>query len=320
MVFDPATQKMHCEYCGSNDSEEKKGDDSLIVCASCGGELTIDNFTSSSRCPYCNNYLVFDERVSGEYEPKMIIPFKLSKKKAVESMEKEFKKRVFAPISFLSEKSLVGMNGFYVPFFLYDYDANGEYTGEGTKVRRWSSGDYDYVETSYYRVKRKLHAKYDNIPVDASYAMPDAEMDLLEPFDYNMLEEFDPKVMSGFYGEIFNDPADAFEGRARSKAMVSAHSIIKESLAGYTTLKPFTDRLEVQNERADYVLLPVWLYIYQFGGKTYRYYVNGVTGKVVGVTPVSKLKVFLYGLTCSAMWFLIAKTAFWLAIFFEFLD
>ena len=46
--------------------------------------------------------------------------------------------------------------------------------------------------------------------------------------------------------------------------------------------------------------MPVWLYKYDYRGETYRFHVNGQTGKVVGMTPVSKAKVFLYGLTAFA--------------------
>ena len=36
-----------------------------------------------------------------------------------------------------------------MPFWLYDYQADYDYAGEGIKVRRWTSGDTEYTETSY---------------------------------------------------------------------------------------------------------------------------------------------------------------------------
>lgn len=310
MVYSPEHNEMFCPYCDGTACQEKKGDDSLTVCASCGGEITIDELTSSSKCPYCGNYIVFDKRVSDEYEPKFILPFKISKQKAVECMEEEFGKRTFAPASFLSDKTLVSMNGFYVPFFFYDYDTDSTYIGEGTKVRSWRSGNYDYTETSYYRVERRMRAKYDNIPVDASYAMDDSTMDLMEPYDYAELLKFDPKFMSGFFGEVYNDKEETFEPRAKAKVLSSAESLIRESLSGYSTLRAEVNNTDLAKKDVDYALLPVWMYIYRYGGKTYRYFVNGQNGKVVGVTPVSKLKVFIYGLTFSTLLGLIIELAF----------
>ena len=42
-----------------------------------------------------------------------------------------------------------------------------------------------------------------------------------------------------------------------------------------------------------HVLLPVWLAAYKYQGKTYRFVVNGQTGKVKGERPWSKAKIAL---------------------------
>ncbi|MCR4961243.1 MAG: hypothetical protein K6A74_07290 [Lachnospiraceae bacterium] len=301
MVFSPEKQKMFCPYCDGTECQDVTGNGSLTVCASCGGELTIGQFVSASRCPFCNNYLIFDERVQDRFKPDEIIPFKLGKKQAVQAMEKEFKKRIFTPISFLSEKSLEDMIGRYVPFFLYDFNVNGHYQGEGTKVRHWSSGNYSYTETSYYDVERQMRVAYDNIPADASEAMPDATMDLIEPFNYKELKEFDPKYISGFFGEIYNATSDAYINRARSKAAQSAGSLMKASIAGYSSLIPRVDNIAVTDGKIDYALFPVWVYNYKWGERVFPFYVNGQTGKVIGKTPISKLKVLLYALTMGGI-------------------
>ena len=38
------------------------------------------------------------------------------------------------------------MEGIYVPFWLYDYKACYDYTGEGVRVRTWTSGNTEYTE------------------------------------------------------------------------------------------------------------------------------------------------------------------------------
>ena len=64
---------------------------------------------------------------------------------------------------------------------MYDYDSDVAYEAIGTKVRSWTSGDKRYTETSYFDVGRSLHVNYEGIPVDASIAMEDGIMDLMEP-------------------------------------------------------------------------------------------------------------------------------------------
>ena len=301
MVFSPEKQKMYCSFCDGEDCEYTTGDGSLTICAFCGGELTIGQFVSASKCPYCGNYLIFDERVKDALKPDEIIPFKLGKKQAVEAMEKEFKKRIFTPVSFLAEKTLKDMEGRYVPFFLYDFQARGEFSGTGTTVKKWRSGDYDYTETSYYDVHRLMSVTYDNVPADASIEMPDATMDLIEPYQYEQLAIFDPKYLSGFFGEIYNDTADKYADRAREKASSSAKTLLRESLTGYSSLNSTVDRVTLTDGQIDFALFPVWVYNYKWGGKEFPFYVNGQTGKVIGNTPISKRKVLLYALTMSTI-------------------
>lgn len=180
-VYSPEKGRMHCPHCESTDSEEKIGDDSLTQCVNCGAPLQLSEYTSACRCGHCGTYLIFDERVSAPYEPRMVLPFCVGKRMAVERMEQEFSNRLFAPSDFMSTKSLEKMEGIYVPFWLYDYDVDYDFAGEGTKVRTWTSGDTQYTETSYYEVIRKMDADFERVPVDASYVMADGIMDLMEP-------------------------------------------------------------------------------------------------------------------------------------------
>ena len=74
---------------------------------------------------------------------------------------------------------------------------------------------------------------------------------------------------------------------------------MRETLSGYTTLQADRKHLNFQRQKAEYALLPVWVYYYSYHGKKYTYYINGQSGKILGKTPVSKGKVFAYG---SAAW------------------
>lgn len=295
VVFDPDRERMYCPHCEGEESQDVLQGGSLTQCVNCGAPLQVGEYTSASRCEHCGSYLVFNERVEGVYEPHLVLPFKVSRKKAVDVMNQEFGKRIFTPAGFLSSKSLEKMQGIYVPFWLYDYDADYNFEGEGTKVRSWRSGDTEYVETSYYEVVRRMEASFDKIPVDASYAMDDGVMDLMEPYDYQKLLAFDPKYMSGFYGEIYNQSAPELEGRAQVKARNASEELMQGSLSGYNSMRARRKDLNLQRNGVNYVLMPVWEYRYQYQGKTYQYHVNGQTGKVVGKTPVSRQKVLAYG-------------------------
>lgn len=299
-VYSPEKKKMYCPHCESTDSEEKIEDSSLAQCVNCGAPLQITEFTSACRCEHCGTYLIFNERVENAFEPKLMLPFCIGKEGAAAAMEKEFSRRLFAPADFLSAKSLEKMEGIYVPFWLYDYAADYDFAGEGTRVRTWRSGDTEYTETSYFEVIRQMDVDFDRIPVDASIAMDDGIMDLMEPYDYRALADFVPQYMSGFFGEVYNQEAEELDGRAQAKARQASEELLQSSLTEYTTVRPYRKDLKLNRESFCYALMPVWQYVYRYKGQSYLYHVNGQTGKVIGVTPVSRGKVMTYGVSVFA--------------------
>lgn len=302
-VYSPEKGKMYCPHCDGIDSGEIEGAGVRAECVNCGAPLEIKEYNSTCKCEYCGSYIILDERVEGDYKPRMVLPFQIGMKRAVELLKEEFKSRVFTPGTFLAESTLEEMKGMYVPFWLYDYKADIDYIGKGTKVRVWTGGDTEYTETSYYHVARNMGIDFRKVPVDASIAMPDDVMDLMEPFDYNASKEFQAEYMSGFYGEIYNEGADSLEERAKQKAENDADILLKDTLGGYTSLIPERKDIRLSRKEASYALLPVWRYIYKYQEKDYPFYVNGQTGKIIGSTPVSRKKVLAYGGTVfAAVW------------------
>ncbi len=296
-VYSPEKHGMYCPYCDSEGSAERSDESlgELTVCPNCGGEVKVGPHTAASRCPSCDCYLIFNERVEGAYAPRMILPFQLGKEACKLSLRDRFRTFRFAPTGFLSEAKLNAMEGVYVPFWFYDYDTHLEFSGEGTKVRSWNSGDTAYTETSLYDVHRSMDIRFEKIPVDASEQMPDDVMDLVEPYRYEQLQAFDPQFLSGFLAEKYNMPAQDLESRAKQKRDEDAEKLLADTYAGsYLSVKTQQKDLQVRDSQVCYGLLPVWRYQYRYGGKDYPFYVNGQTGKIVGIPPVSTKKVWAY--------------------------
>ena len=302
IVYNPEKKAMCCPHCESLDSEEKMAtpqitEDNKVSCASCGAPIELKEHTSATRCPNCGTYGVLDERVTGKFLPHLIIPFKIGKETAKELLKKEFSKRPFTPSGFLSNASLDKMEGNYVPFFMYDYHSDMRYQATGTKVRTWTDGSYRYTETSYYDITREMFADFEKVPVDASIAMDDGLMDLIEPFDYGQLEQHQDKYLSGFLAEKYNMGERDLTPRAVTKVMNDSKAMMEATVVGYATVTNVHENINPIKKAVDYALLPVWEYIFSYQGKEYKYHVNGQTGKVLGKTPVAKGKVVAYGCT-----------------------
>ncbi len=296
VIYSPERHGMYCPYCESEGSDERAEGQTgaLTLCPNCGGEVSVEEHTSATQCPYCDSFLIFNERVEGEYTPRMMIPFQMGKETCKKSLREKFKSCRFAPTDFLSEARLNAMQGIYVPYWFYDYKTVCQFHGEGTKIRVWRSGDREYTETSVYDVRRDMDLDFEKIPVDASIQMPDDVMDLIAPFQYGQMVGFKPEFMSGFYGEKYNMPSAEVENRARTLMKQDATKLLRESYAGYSSVRTLREDISVQGSKTTYGLLPVWKYIYRYKEQDYPFYVNGQTGKIVGTAPFSKAKFLAY--------------------------
>ncbi len=301
-VFSPERQKMYCPYCESEDSEEQVASEGMFNCPACGGELKIEQYNAALKCEYCDSYVIVEERTTGQYEPRLILPFEKSHKEAEDILKDEFGKEKFLPDDFLSDAKLSGMEGMYVPFFLFDFDVRYTISAIGHKVRTWTTGDYQYTEDSQYQIERQMVVPIEKMPADASYAKPDDVMDLMEPYDYSKLQPYQAKFLSGFLAEQYNMESEELLVRAQQKAREDAKSITEKTIAGYTSMTNRNDGSAFRQKDTTYSMFPVWTYFYKYRDKTYPFYINGQTGKLVGQPPQSPYKIALYSATMF-IWF-----------------
>ena len=63
------------------------------------------------------------------------------------------KKRLL-PKTFKDENHIDEVKGVYVPFWLFDADADADIRYKATRVRSFSDSNYYYTETSFYSVTR----------------------------------------------------------------------------------------------------------------------------------------------------------------------
>ena len=67
-----------------------------------------------------------------------------------------------------------------------------------------------------------------------------------------------------------------------------------------------TARSQFDDITFKHILLPVWISAYKYGGKSYRFLINGETGEVQGERPWSIAKIILLGVAALIVLILIA--------------
>ena len=100
----------------------------VYSCQSCGGEIVADETTGATTCPFCNNKVTIKGQFSGDLKPDYIIPFKLDKKAAKKRYYSHLEGRKYLPKVFRKENHVDEIKGVYIPFWLFDVDAEG-FTG-----------------------------------------------------------------------------------------------------------------------------------------------------------------------------------------------
>ena len=311
--FHPKKQGFQCEYCESfftleeckTANEQMQSDavqsasaqdefaenNQLYHCRSCGAELITDSHTTATECVYCHNPVVLKGRLSGEYRPSKVIPFKVSREQAADIFKTWCGNRKFLPKDFLSESQLLHLHGVYVPFWVADCHIHGRMNADCHKVRHWTSGEYNYTEVKEFQVIREAELDFEGIPADSESKVPDDLMEAIEPFDYRETVPFEMAYLSGFMSDKYDVNKSQVFPRVRNRAINGSDQMLRSSMVGYDSVRVIQSDMNVLQTKWQYMLLPVWFMSYLYQGKQYHFAINGQTGKQAGTPPLDNQKV-----------------------------
>ena len=256
-------------------------------CPSCGAQLICEESTAAASCPYCGNPTVVPGQFSGALRPDFIVPFKLSKEEAVKALKSHYKGKFFLPKSFISENHVQEIRGIYVPFWMFDGEAEGDAHYEAARSRTYRSGDYEITETKHYDVYRAGTVTFEKVPVDASSKMPDGHMDSIEPYDYKELKPFSTAYLPGFLADKFDVTVEQSRQRADQRCEGTLASALRGTVKRYDLCILRDSSVHLRRGKVHYALMPVWMLNTKWHGKDFIFAMNGQTGKLVGDLPVS---------------------------------
>ena len=330
MRFDPEANKLKCPYCSHEEDFDGEGQSGLANteldfkaalandlpeeqmeeirttdCSNCGAQVEFEGESYSDECPFCASPIVLAPSSSKKIKPKGVLPFVLSEDKARDAMTEWLGKLWFAPGN-LKEYARKGrkMQGMYVPYWTYDAQTESQYAGE--------RGTYYYVtetytaeedgksvtktrqvrKTRWHLVSGHISKWFDDILVLASKALPKRFTDQLTPWDLSALVDYNPNYIAGYNAEAYT--VELAEGFTEAQAIMEREirDLVRRDIGGD---EQRINRLNTSMSDLTFkhVLLPVWLAAYKYQGKTYRFVVNGQTGKVKGERPWSKGKIAL---------------------------
>lgn len=318
IAFDSNIQKMKCPYCdnefemetlkafdedlkneapdemnwntsaGEDWSEGEADGMSVYVCQSCGGEIVVDDTTAATACPFCDNPVVVMGRLTGALKPNYVIPFKLDKNAAKEGLYNHLKGKKLLPKVFKDKNHIDEIKGLYVPFWLFDADADANIRYKATKINCYSDSEYDYTRTSFYSVRRAGEVLFEKIPVDGSTKMDDDLMESIEPYDFSEAVDFQTAYLAGYLADKYDVDEKISVERANDRIRNSVEEEFKSTVRGYASVVAESTSVRLKNGEAKYALYPVWVLNTTWNGEKYTFAMNGQTGKFVGNLPMDK--------------------------------
>ena len=322
--FDPTTGGLACDHCANTSSigtatgtvtaireldlrsaieaklpQSEIEESRVSKCPNCAAQIELSETAHAAECPFCATPVVTDTGVHRHIKPRGLLPFALEEETARDAMTKWLGRLWFAPNG-LKDYARKGrrMQGIYVPYWTFDADTKSRYSGERgtvyyetrTVMRDGKRQQVQVPKVRWNGVKGRVARFFDDVLVLASTSLPKRFTDGLEPWDLSAMEPYSPEYLAGFRAEGYSiELQDGFaEARAYMDRVIERD--VKFDIGGDRQRIHQLDT-ELGNLTFKHILLPVWLAAYKYRGKTYRFVVNGRTGRVQGERPYSGVKI-----------------------------
>jgi len=320
LTFDPAHNKLVCQYCGSTFSEEEisagshdfssfsqQSDDTedaqaqsgscVYTCQNCGAVISADATTAATECVYCHSPLLLTGRLSRDFTPDFLLPFTITREEAADKFISWTKKKLFIPKTFFSRSRIDKLTGVYYPYWAADISGSVSFEGSGKIVRSYSAGNYICTDTDHYEIARYGNISFKNVMRSALNKADHKLTDAIMPYDMENLVKFSAPYLSGFVAEQRDiDRSEIAEG-VESELRSYAKTLITNNCRTKYSHVIGNSKTQFDNKNYKYVLLPAWILTYYGDDKKMYYFaMNGRTGEICGKLPISKGRLAVFGL------------------------
>jgi hypothetical protein len=324
MRFDPDRQLLVCDHCGNTQpieggrpahsalreldfraaieqrlSEIDIEETRTSTCPNCGAIVEFDPDIHAKECPFCATPVVTGTGVNRHIKPGGLMPFLVDEGAAKQAMGDWLGRLWFAPNGLQAyAKRGRRLSGIYVPYWTFDARTQTDYAGQRgtvytemrTVVRDGKRHSVPVTRVRWRPVRGRVARAFDDVLVLASRSLPKRHTDALLPWDMTRLVPYTPEYLAGFRAEAYQVELPGGWAEAREIMDRTIERDVRFDIGG--------DRQQIQDMRTSisdvtfkHVLLPVWVAAYKFRGQSYRFVVNGQTGRVQGERPWSRLKI-----------------------------
>jgi hypothetical protein len=245
--------------------------------------MSFDASAGSLRCPFCGSEQLQQQADKKVLSPNRVVPLSIDKDEAVARMRSWLQGGIWRPSNVSQQAAVVSMSAVYVPYWVFEATTHTFWTADTDQVPYGGRGDW-------YPLTGEHHGQYSGLLVGASGVLTPRETAEVCPFDLNAGVPPGEVDLENVIVEDFSVARKYARPQARQGLEArEAEACRQRYVPGQSRNVKVNVRMEGLSSEP--VLLPIWMLAYRYKQKTYRFLMNGQTGKCTGTAPVTYFKV-----------------------------
>ena len=316
---------LKCDHCGQLESvdggddnvmrreitdsvlkEHEQWNESVVLrCEFCAARVDVDRHEIMKTCPFCGRHNIIRTEELPGIKPDSLIPYKVTKESALDLFKKWIRSKILAPGECRKRATAENINSVFSPTWSFAAKTKNRYSGtlgEDYTVTYTDSQGNTRTETRtrWYRVSGNISADYSDIFIPSGKLIPKETAQKLEPYPTGTMTGYKQEYLAGRAAEHYSrDMKTCFGEFGRYIYLDLCQKIRRKYNADHV------GRMDIDttysSKHFNYVLLPNYIANFAYKERTYNFYVNGATGKVVGKYPKSPFKIALTAAAIGAM-------------------
>ena len=272
-----------------------------MACPSCGAQVVVNTDEATSvKCHWCRHVLSINEQVSNGAVPDLVLPFKISKRKAQAAITDYISNHVtVVNKDFKDNYKPELVCGVYFPYMIVDVNSKANMSGYAERSSDGNNLPKNGVWLAdVYSVVRNFDLLVDDLTVESSSRRLNQDtminanyvINTIMPFDTENAVAWDANYLRGFTSEKRDVNVDSLKQVVALQCGDIARLKIHEEMKDYDRgVRWDAEHLGIKGTKWRAAYLPVWLYSYRRveGGRIYYVAMNGRTGELAGELPES---------------------------------
>jgi hypothetical protein len=254
--------------------------------------MSYDPRVQNLRCPYCDSEKLHAEDDVRVLAPTAVVPFRIAQQEALAELQHFLGKGWWRPSDLRNASQVTKLTAVYVPYWVFSATVHTCWTAD-------SSETPPHAQAAWYPVSGFGSTQYEGVLVGASGTLKPSETAAICPFD----------LSAGIAPELADlehalyEPFRVQKKYARPQAIAGFEELERAARAKEVPGRSRNVRVNLRLEglHGYPALLPVWIMAYQYREETFRFLVNGQTGRSTGQAPISYYKLTGFVATAVAL-------------------